>query len=358
MNILFVTAQPSTPQMMGGLQSSVDELALHLVQGGHQVSLLCALMGSGVLGIRGRLMMKLLRHKAARDTVVGYPVWRAWFPWESLAWVADRIKPDLVVVLARQPVRMALAAKRAGIPVLMMLQDVEFKDHGGSFSDLGPVACVANSQFTADRYREAFGVAPVVIPPLIDGRKKYATETSRKNVTFINPHPFKGVELAIAVARQCPEIPFSFVEAWPLRPEERQNLQAKLALAPNITLHPPTKDMRQIYNTCKILLAPSLWEEAYGRVASEAQFSGIPVIASHHGGLPEAVGPGGILLDPKGPVEAWVAAVRRLWNESDYYAALSAAASAYADRPSLRWDIQAGLWEDIFAAAARQTTQK
>jgi len=358
MNILFVTAQPSTPQMMGGLQSSVDELALHLAQNGHKVSLLCSLMGSGILGIRGRLIMKLLRHKAACDTVVGYPVWRSWFPWESLSWVAKKTKPDLIVVLARQPVRMALAAKRAGIPVLMMLQDVVFKDHGGPFSELGAVSCVANSQFTADRYHQAFGVTPAVIPPLINGKKKYTTATVRKNVTFINPHPSKGLEIAIAVARECPEIPFSFIEAWPLSPEERQKLQERLALIPNVTLHRPVKDMRRVYSTCKILLAPSMWEEAYGRVANEAQFSGIPVIASNQGGLPEAVGPGGILLDPKGPAEPWVAAVKRLWNDNDYYAELSAAAYTYSDRPSLRWDIQAGMWEDIFMSAVKESPER
>ena len=36
----------------------------------------------------------------------------------------------------------------------------------------------------------------------------------------------------------------------------------------------------------------------FGRIAVEPQFSGIPVVASDRGGLPEAVGPGGVLIDP------------------------------------------------------------
>ena len=171
-----------------------------------------------------------------------------------------------------QQVRMALAARPTKIPLLLNLQHVEFHDHCGSFADLGNIPCVANSQFTADRYREAYGVEPRVVHPLMDARN-YRTETTRENVTFISPHPLKGVDLAIAVARQCPEIPFSFVESWRLSPDERRALKGKLADAPNVKLRAPVRDMREIYGKCRILLAPSRWEEAYGRVASEAQFN-------------------------------------------------------------------------------------
>ena len=60
--------------------------------------------------------------------------------------------------------------------------------------------------------------------------------------------------------------------------------------------------------------------EAFGRVSIEAQINGIPVIASHIGGLTESVGDGGILIDPQAPTDEWVEAVRstieddELWN--------------------------------------------
>ena len=75
--------------------------------------------------------------KVARDTGLGYPVWRSWFPWENVAYVARKESPDLIVVMAIEPVRMALAAKSTKVPILMQLMDVEFKDHGGPFEDLG-----------------------------------------------------------------------------------------------------------------------------------------------------------------------------------------------------------------------------
>jgi glycosyltransferase involved in cell wall biosynthesis len=82
-------------------------------------------------------------------------------------------------------------------------------------------------------------------------------------------------------------------------------------LPANVTLHPPTRDMRPLYARARLLLAPSQWEEAWGRVATEAQVSGIPVLASNRGGLPEAVGNGGILLPADAPGNEWA---RGTWS--------------------------------------------
>lgn len=357
MNILFATAQPHLPQMLGGLQHSSRELALRLKARGHNVAFLCALMPGGYTGIRGRIMIKLSGKKAALDQGQGVPIYRAWFPWEAVDEVAKKMQADVVVVLARQPVKMAKAAQQAGVPLLMMLQDVEKADHGGNFEDLGKIQCVANSQFTADFYKEHYGVSPGVIHPIIDA-EKYRTPTTRENVTFINPQPVKGLDIALAAAKACPDIPFSFVEGWPLKPDERRALMKELAQYPNVTFHPPTKNMREIYGKCKILLAPSRWSEAYGRVASEPQFSGIPVIASNRGGLPEAVGPGGILLDPDGPQEAWNEAIRALWENEQRYQELSEAAKKHAARPALIPSHQTDLWEQAIKSAAPQDTKK
>ena len=65
---------------------------------------------------------------------------------------------------------------------------------------------------------------------------------------------------------------------------------------------------------------PSTYPEAWGRVAGEAQASGIPVIASAVGGLPEAVGDGGLLVDPSAGVDAWLEAFALLWDDDDAYA--------------------------------------
>lgn len=63
------------------------------------------------------------------------------------------------------------------------------------------------------------------------------------------------------------------------------------------------------------------------------------MLASDRGGLPEAVGPGGVLLDPEKP-ERWIDAVRRLWYDKSYYSKLSTAAAAYSTRPEIDPEVQ------------------
>jgi glycosyltransferase involved in cell wall biosynthesis len=116
--------------------------------------------------------------------------------------------------------------------------------------------------------------------------------------------------------------------------------------------------MRKIYGKCKILLVPSLWNEGYGRVAHEAQISGIPVIASTRGGLPEAVGPGGLLLDPESPIENWVNALRSLWQNDDAYAKMSAVAKAYAERPEASFESHMNAWVTALQSAVNQQSSE
>jgi glycosyltransferase involved in cell wall biosynthesis len=351
MKLLFMTAHGYLPQMYGGLLISTDQLCRSLLQRGHGVAVLSGFMHNGLFAWKCSIQKKILRRKVSRDTVLAYPVWRSWLPWNEVEFVAKKERPDLIVVASGEIVRMALAAKQTGTPILVDLRDVLFEYHGGPFEALGSnVPCVVNSLFTADRYRRAYGVNPTVIYPLISP-ERYRTKTTRENVTFVNPHPFKGRHIALEVARLCPEIPFSVIEAWPLSTALRQELVQKLSVLPNASLSPPQKNMRNVYGRCKILLVPSVWEETYGRVVTEAQISGIPVVASRRGGLPEAVGPGGILLDPDGPIEDWVTAVRKLWLDDQYYAELSAAALAYAERDENSLSRKLDLWEQTLLAA-------
>ncbi len=226
-----------------------------------------------------------------------------------------------------------------GVPVVLYFRNVEFEELEGSPAELSRARFIANSKFTAKRHQEEFGVTCSVIPPLVNA-DLYRTNSTRANVTFINPYPVKGSEVALAVAEQCPDIPFAFIESWGINEELRASLDRRLADLPNVTLTPRTSDMKTVYGKARILLAPSLWEEAWGRVASEAHCSGIPVIGSRQGGLPEAIGPGGLTLDVGAPVTDWVAAVRRLWDDPAEYARLSETALQFSQRPEMRSDHQ------------------
>jgi glycosyltransferase involved in cell wall biosynthesis len=95
-------------------------------------------------------------------------------------------------------------------------------------------------------------------------------------------------------------------------------------------------DVKPIYAATRVLLVPSKWsEETWGRVASEAQFSGIPILATDVGGLPEAIGPGGLILPHNAPPETWAIALRQLWNDSDQYGRLSKLALSHSQRDAI-----------------------
>src|SRR3546814_12003109 len=117
--------------------------------------------------------------------------------------------------------------------------------------------------------------------------ERYRTPREPREVTFVNPHPVKGVDLAFEIVGLCPEIPFCFVEGWPMNAEERAALHARVAAHSNLRLQQRTHDMREVYRRTHTLLVPSQWEEAWGGSPTEAQLSGLPDPGSERAGLPE-----------------------------------------------------------------------
>lgn len=340
MRILIGSAHPYLPQLLGGAQSSTHELALALRQKGHDVCVVGGLTGEGWFGLRRRLQLKLRRRRWVRDDKLGYPVFRAWFPSHVIADVAQHFQAEVAFFQSGFPVKMAKAIAHTRTPSVIYLRNVEKEDLGGRLNDLKNTLYIANSQFTAKKFAESDGILAAIIHPMIDANR-YRTQSTRQNVTFINPHPHKGADIALKIAEACPDIPFVFVRAWSLSPEDENKVQDYASRLDNLTIRPSTQDMRLVYRDAKILLAPSRWEEAFGRVAAEAHLSGIPVVGSDRGGLPEAIGLGGITLSPDAPIEEWVAAVRRLWSDELYYQAFSEAALRHSERNEMRsaWQI-------------------
>lgn len=351
MRILLATGAPTLPQMIGGSQRSGDALIRGLAARGHAVAITAGLDGSGWLGWRGRIVMKATGRRAAVDRRLGYPAYRSWFPAESAAEVARRFAPDVVVVLAHSTGVVARAFAAVLVPVLFNFQDVEFREHGADLAQLAPLSGVANSEFTAAAYRMQFGAHCTVIHPLIDP-ERYRTEVRGRFVTFVNPSPVKGLDLALRIAALLPDVAFRFQETWPLKEAERRSLAAALGPLANVTLAARAHDMREVYGQTRILLAPSQWAEGYGRIATEAQISGIPVVGSDRGGLPEAIGEGGIVLPADAPPERWAAEIRALWDDETHHRAMSERARAYAARPALQPERQLDLWEEALRRAA------
>jgi glycosyltransferase involved in cell wall biosynthesis len=80
-------------------------------------------------------------------------------------------------------------------------------------------------------------------------------------------------------------------------------------------------------------------EEGSGRTPLEAQACGVPVIASRRGGLPLAVGAGGVCVDLHAPLEAWLAEIDRVMTDDRHHARLAAAALKRAAAPDRDIDL-------------------
>ena len=337
LNILFTSTIPYLPQNFGGVGTNTHELALELIQRGHRPAVLTRLSYGNAFGVRTALATRIKRRNLSCDVGYGYPVWRARWP-RTL--VKEVPRPDVVVMQDGDMLPFAAAFGDLGVPTVSYFHGLDFEDwkidgRPTTTADLPAIPYFANSEFTAGRFHARYGLAATVIPPVFRA-ERYQTAGTGRNVTFINPVAEKGVEIALELAARCPEIKFVFVKGWPLSLRNQFSLWNRLRRLPNVTLRERSMEMRSVYADCRVLLVPSTWgRETWGRVASEAQFSGIPVLGSDIGGLPEAIGPGGVVVGAKEPIQIWVSALKRLWHDQDWYREKSKQAITYAQRRQL-----------------------
>lgn len=91
-----------------------------------------------------------------------------------------------------------------------------------------------------------------------------------------------------------------------------KRLTAELGLSAQVVFRGAIKEGRgKEVAQHKIMVVPSLWAEPFGLVALEGLAVGCVLVASSAGGLPEAVGPCGILF-PNGDAEAMASAIKEL----------------------------------------------
>lgn len=130
----------------------------------------------------------------------------------------------------------------------------------------------------------------------------------RDAIGFIKPLPHKGAAFFYKIAKHMPDRQFVVLRG------EWQDLEL-IERLPNVAFMEPVKDIRDFWGRCRIVLVPSLSEDA-GTVAQEATVNRVPCISSLAGGLPETNG-GGIRL-PTTRVAKWVNAIKKLDNASYY----------------------------------------
>jgi glycosyltransferase involved in cell wall biosynthesis len=188
---------------------------------------------------------------------------------------------------------------------------------------------VTNSEVHRQR-AVSLGLPAVTIPSLID-LDQCERDASGDVVLFVNPVASRGLDVAVALASARPDVRFAFQVSWPLRKRDERALQAQVESHPNIELRSYEPQIARVYRDARVLLLPYR-DDQRPRVVAEAQWNGIPVLASDLPGHREAVGPGGLFMPLEASVAAWATGFGELWDDDSTYERLAAAARAHARR--------------------------
>lgn len=335
MRLLFATSRVHLPDRVGGAQRSVHALLSMAVERGHDCEAIAALPGGP------RLLALRAARRLSGQRLTGWPDRRARYithrSWECLVpeLLRRRIgttRPDVVLTDFHGSGGLAGVAAGLGVPTLLRMVDVGFADRGEPLPDDPCVLPVSNSRFVADRVLAQTGRCSPVVYPIVQQEQVRVERHDPEFVTFINPIAIKGVETVLEAARRLPHRRFLFVESWPLSPPDFAALCKRAEALGNVSLRRASLDVCSVYRRTAILVAPSLVEEAFGRVVLEAQASGIPVVARRAGGIPEAIGEGGLLLPPDATPDVWAQSIERVFVDSRLRQRLSQAARLNAGR--------------------------
>ena len=303
----------------------------------------------------------------------------------------ERTRPELVWTYGvRASLVVQQMAKQRGIPILFGLHNFAYPDAGPlRMADRG----IVPTEFARRFYREKLGLACEVLPLVLDPERAgvppsggmggdNAQQLSRRLkpelqhplpagvgtfVTFVNPEPRKGVHvfarIADVLSQRRRDIPLLLVEGAN-KASFLPKLGTDLSGIKNLQVMPNTPDARQFLAATKVLLMPSLMENA-ALVVMEAMHNGIPVLASNRGGLPETIGDAGFLFDiparytpdtrgvpTAAEVEPWVEAIIRLWDDGAEYGRWSQAARERARQ----WhpDRLAPIYREFFGGITHQ----
>ena len=253
----------------------------------------------------------------------------------------DQFKPDLVFLYGGSMLEFLIAqeARIRGIPSVAYLVNANYKGTRWC-RDIDLI--VTDTCATSNYYTTNFGFTPKPLGKFIDPGKVISKSHTRSMLTFINPCYEKGAgivaQIAVVLAKKRPDIKIEIIESrgnWPqiLKDVTKGFFKNEIEQLPNVTLTPNTKNISEVYERSRVLLAPSVWWESGSRVLAEAMLNGIPSIVTNNGGSPEMVADGGFVLDlptqcydtpynnlpSMTKINQFVDLIERLWDDEKFY---------------------------------------
>jgi glycosyltransferase involved in cell wall biosynthesis len=338
--LLFVTTYPFYPDASGGSEQFLLYLFKSLQQLGWQIEVICRLSSLRSPYFRRACWQALRRFQKlsyfVMDEDLGYPCWRQIGKFskehhsiECLDKRLSEYRPDVVLSHDCHTSPLLNYAAHQGYPSFYFAQWLNY------INVPNELHTIANSPFTASGMAQLTRNEIGVVLPVTKLDQYRVTKRDRRYITFINPIPEKGLDVAIEIARCLPQERFLFVKGkWgSYSAREIEAFIKPIYKLPNVEVWNHQRDMRQVYAVTDILLVPSQFDETFGRVIVEAQVNGIPVVAANVGGISYTLGQGGILVEPKDKPQTYADALLQLRTDENLYRQLSALALENSQRP-------------------------
>lgn len=183
---------------------------------------------------------------------------------------------------------------------------------------------IANSRPLAEQASLAASRTCEFVPSVID-TSELAEPAERRVVLLVNSVEEYGLRETLAMAETMTDRQFVLQESWPLDVEAVAAIERSIAGLDNIEFRRRSR-RSEIYRDARFMVAPhdgDVVRSSRPRVALEAQFLGVPILAHDLPGLASVIARADQLIQPGSTVSAWVEALDRL--DSDYEAMSDAA---------------------------------
>ena len=395
----------------GGVEFAAMNLALGLIDRGHEVHFLAAEGQKAQMRPSG--LPEQSDAKVERDRIRRhyrkfpriYPLGEQHGPLLKLVWhlqnlthpaneslfadVLNEVMPDVIVLHNITAVGMNIwrTIRKSEIPCIQVIHDLSLVCFNMSRFKAGRqcprlcIACRFQKTFRFSLIKGAKNFA-FVAPSHATLREieLFADLSAWKRVVIPNPNTFlvkprdvspletprllyvgrldssKGLEMmlrAAEIARGSEEFVLDILGAGPLE----QQLRSKYANSPWVKFHGSVDQatVADFMSHAAVLLVPSLWAETVPGVAVHALWAELPVLGSKIGGIPEHVvnGQTGRLLPP-GDEAAWSAEIARVVRDRPQVASWSAACHQAAQKlhPQAALDSYERLMREMIADRA------
>lgn len=220
-----------------------------------------------------------------------------------------------------------------------------------------PTKLTACSQYAKQWVAEVWNREATVSYPTIDFEYYTLEDQTRESVGMVTPIEVKGGRVFRQMAEEMPQRSFVTNRGWhALRNPDLSWDEEMLLLAAKTWSNDPESatiedyemptdvdmsgvenveyvDRRAIldlYRRARVVVEPYQWQQAFSRVALEAMWNGIPVVSPNRGGISEATGGAGLLVEDHRDPEAWMEKLRVL-DDPDRYEVFSRMARERAE---------------------------